>query len=107
MWPLSPGAYCPRDRRDAADRLARPVTDLRRSAGRPSTPHSSFSLPATRYAGSRSRSTPETGNEFSRYGDPRASQLAAIERAFAEAGVLVLGAGDVRDGGQGVRFVRR
>jgi hypothetical protein len=44
MWPLSPDAYCPRDRRDAADRLA-----------------SSLSLPATRCAGSHSRSTPETG----------------------------------------------
>jgi hypothetical protein len=38
--------------------------------------------------------------------DPRASQLAAIEKAFADAGVLVLEAGDTRDGGQGVRLAR-
>jgi transcriptional regulator with XRE-family HTH domain len=36
--------------------------------------------------------------------DPRASELATIEKAFADAGVIVLEAGDVRDGGQGVRY---
>ncbi len=36
--------------------------------------------------------------------DPRASSLAAIEEAFAEAGVVFLGDGDIRDGGPGVRL---
>src|SRR5262249_3009226 len=37
--------------------------------------------------------------------DPRASTLAAIEKAFIDAKIILLEPGDVRDGGQGVRFV--
>ena len=37
--------------------------------------------------------------------DPRASTLAAIEKAFIAAKIILLEPGDVRDGGQGVRFV--
>jgi predicted transcriptional regulator len=36
--------------------------------------------------------------------DPRASTLAAIQAAFEKAGVVFLDAGDVRDGGEGVRL---
>ena len=36
--------------------------------------------------------------------DPRASLLAAIERAFDEAGVILLEVGDARSGGRGVRL---
>jgi predicted transcriptional regulator len=36
--------------------------------------------------------------------DPRASQLAAIEAAFDQAGVLFLEVGDTRNGGRGVRL---
>lgn len=36
--------------------------------------------------------------------DPRRSTIDAIERAFNAAGVIFLDAGDVRDGGPGVRL---
>jgi transcriptional regulator with XRE-family HTH domain len=36
--------------------------------------------------------------------DPRMSTLAAIERAFDEAGVMFLEPGDIRTGGAGVRL---
>lgn len=38
--------------------------------------------------------------------DPRGSTLAAIQKAFAEAGVAFLDPGDTRDGGPGVRMTR-
>jgi transcriptional regulator with XRE-family HTH domain len=38
--------------------------------------------------------------------DPRMSTIDAIERAFDAAGVIFLDAGDVRDGGPGVRMKR-
>ena len=37
--------------------------------------------------------------------DPRASTLMAIEKAFIAAKIILLEPGDVRDGGQGIRFV--
>jgi hypothetical protein len=37
--------------------------------------------------------------------DPRASTLAAIEKAFIAAKIILLEPGDVRDGGQGIRLV--
>jgi predicted transcriptional regulator len=36
--------------------------------------------------------------------DPRSKTLDAIQRAFEKAGVVFLGPGDVRDGGEGVRL---
>jgi transcriptional regulator with XRE-family HTH domain len=36
--------------------------------------------------------------------DPRASTLAAIEKAFIDARIILMEPGDVRDGGQGVRW---
>lgn len=38
--------------------------------------------------------------------DPRVSTVEAIRRAFDEAGVVFLDAGDTRDGGSGVRLKR-
>jgi transcriptional regulator with XRE-family HTH domain len=39
--------------------------------------------------------------------DPRGSHLAAIERAFSRAGVVLLEEGDQRGQGRGVRMVER
>lgn len=39
--------------------------------------------------------------------DARASTLGSIQQAFLEAGVVFLDDGDTRDGGPGVRLVRR
>jgi transcriptional regulator with XRE-family HTH domain len=36
--------------------------------------------------------------------DPRASTLAAIQKAFDEAGAMFLEPGDTRDGGSGIRL---
>jgi predicted transcriptional regulator len=36
--------------------------------------------------------------------DPRSKTLDAIQRAFEKAGVVFLEPGDVRDGGEGLRF---
>lgn len=38
--------------------------------------------------------------------DPRSSTLDAIQKAFIQAGVVFLDAGDTRDGGLGVRMAR-
>jgi len=39
--------------------------------------------------------------------DPRSSTLDALERALQAAGVTLLAAGDLRDGGVGVRLVQK
>ena len=39
--------------------------------------------------------------------DPRASQLVAIEEAFARAGVVLMEPDDQRGRGRGVRFIER
>lgn len=39
--------------------------------------------------------------------DPRGSTLAAIQKAFAEGGVVFLDSGDTRDGGHGVRLTSK
>jgi DNA-binding XRE family transcriptional regulator len=39
--------------------------------------------------------------------DPRMSTISSIQAAFDHAGVMFLDAGDVRDGGAGVRFRER
>jgi hypothetical protein len=66
--------------------------------------HSSLSLSATRWASSHSCSTPRhEGGGFSDTPDPRASQLAAIEKAIADAGVLVLGSVILGTAARGVR----
>lgn len=39
--------------------------------------------------------------------DPRSTTLGAIQAAFMKAGVVFLDPGDIRDGGHGVRLVKR
>jgi len=39
--------------------------------------------------------------------DARASTLSSIQQAFLDAGVVFLDDGDTRDGGPGVRFIRK
>lgn len=39
--------------------------------------------------------------------DPRSTTLGAIQAAFMKAGVVFLDPGDVRDGGHGVRLLKR
>lgn len=39
--------------------------------------------------------------------DPRSSTLGAIQSAFIKAGVVFLDPGDTRDGGEGVRLIKK